>query len=50
MDVWVIMGNDYPDAVVASEEAADAYCANKKAGRPDGRIYWRAYKFTMETK
>lgn len=53
MRVWVIMGNDYPDAVFASEEAANAYVETKKAepasqGQFSPRIYWRAYDFQLQ--
>lgn len=53
MKVWVIMGNDYPDAVALSEERADAYIKRKQEEelirqRLSGsrqKIYWRLYEF-----
>lgn len=53
MRVWVIMGNDYPDAVFDNEAAANTFIEINKAQdkiRFDGaytRIYWRAYTFEM---
>lgn len=52
MKVWVIMGNDFPDAVFSSEKAADKHVEKMKAEtdkRPGGtpRIYWRSYEFTL---
>jgi hypothetical protein len=55
MKVWVIMGNDFPDAVFDSEEAAQRYCTTKmndpanmrKHGTP--RIYWRYYEFKLQS-
>lgn len=54
MKVWVIMGNDFPDAVRLTKAEADAYVAEKQAedaaSRPAGyaaRIYWRAYEFDL---
>jgi hypothetical protein len=51
MKVFVIMGNDFPDCVFASEEAAEKFIEQKKAEydksalRP--RIYWRFYEFEV---
>jgi hypothetical protein len=54
MRAWVIMGNDYPDAVFLSAAEADAYVAAAKreqeAMRDDDcrkRIYWRHYEFEI---
>jgi len=53
MKVWVIMGNDYPDSVFASEAAAEKYVNERKAEdnpTKDGlcrRIYWRAYEYEV---
>jgi len=43
------MGNDYPDAVFASEKEAEAHIKRKKkADKINGaRIYWRAYPFPL---
>lgn len=56
MKVWVIMGNDYPDAVRLTEVSANKYIEQKKkqelseqcAGYK-AHIYWRAYEFEAET-
>lgn len=49
--VWVVMSNDYPDAVFDSEAAAAAYVAAKEAvaaERPRGlRVRWRSYEFAL---
>jgi hypothetical protein len=63
MDVWVVMGNDYPDAVFSTEKAAEDYCAERarsamwrraknKAGIEYAGhvVHWRSYKFTMDAK
>lgn len=47
MKVWVIMSNDYPDSVFATERLAEEYVKSQKAKREDMRIYWRAYEFTV---
>ena len=48
MKVWVIMGNDYPEAVCNTEEGANkriAECKKEQTGRygPRAVIYWRSY-------
>lgn len=55
IQVWVIMGNDYPDAVFSNEAAARVYCEQKTKEndkdmvRGDSRkIYWRAYDFVLD--
>lgn len=52
--VYVIMGNDYPDCVLADKDAADEYVAYKKdmekINQRKGRktpIYWRHYEFKL---
>lgn len=50
--VWVVMGNDYPDAVFTTEAAAKAYCEEQKKkslypGTSTPRIYWRTYEFEL---
>lgn len=62
MKVFVVMGNDYPDAVFTSNEAAEAYCCAKRSddvlAQPKGgmmhgsvpRIYWRVYAFDLREK
>lgn len=53
MRVWVVMGNDYPDAVFDNEVAANEYIRKArtidkvKFGDTYTRIYWRAYTFEM---
>lgn len=53
MKVWVVMGNDYPNAVFDTEKAANTYCAVKKeepaSNHASGgiRIYWRSYAFEV---
>jgi hypothetical protein len=57
MKVWVIMGNDYPDAVRLTKRAADRYVERMKAENrkslyagSGGKIYWRHYEFTVPMK
>ena len=52
MKVYVIMGNDYPDAVFSSREVAEKFVAEKKKERKDGLtpIYWRLYEFEMDAR
>jgi hypothetical protein len=53
--VWVLMGNDYPEAVYSSEAKAEAAISEhkekvKKLNHKYGdapRIYWRTYGFTV---
>lgn len=52
MKVWVVMGNDYPDSVFATEAAAETYVAEKKKEKTEqlfghARIHWRAYEFEV---
>jgi hypothetical protein len=48
--VFVVMGNDYPDAVFSTLELAEAYCEKQRrqqreASRP---VYWRPYPFVVD--
>lgn len=52
MQVYVVMGNDFPDAVFDSEAAAEAYCeiqrmADKRAAAA-ATVYWRVYEFELQ--
>ena len=49
MKVYVVMGNDFPDAVYAKEADARAYCEfRKQKDTEEGRrIYWRVYEFEV---
>lgn len=54
MKIWVVMGNDFPDAVFDTEAGAKQYCKDKrdanKAHRekmPGPTIYWRSYEFDL---
>lgn len=51
--VYVIMDNDFPDAVVSRESAAEEYVEARiavdkamKVGLP--RIHWRWYEFELD--
>lgn len=51
MKAYVVMGNDYPDKVLLSEEVAEKYCAEQKAIPTQTgtmRIYWRHYEFDLD--
>jgi hypothetical protein len=54
MKVYVIMGNDYPDAVFRRKDEAEAYVTLKKKEDEDnqrqghGKIYWRVYDFDLQ--
>lgn len=52
MKVFVVMGNDYPDAVFKKERKAEEYCQSKRrahldAGSTGMRIHWRVYEFEL---
>lgn len=48
MKVFVVMGNDFPDSVWDTEEAAEKYCeAQRNDKNYSPRIYWRVYEFTV---
>lgn len=49
MTVYVVMSNDYPDAVFAHEADAEAYVTKRNAENVVGksRIYWRYYPFVV---
>ncbi len=51
--VYVVMGNDYPDAVFTTASAAELYCARKRA-EPESmhdsgatKIYWNWYSLEL---
>ena len=49
MSVYVVMGNDFPDAVFDNEAAAEAYCEARRAQNAESgtRVYWRFYVFPL---
>jgi hypothetical protein len=54
--VWVVMGNDYPDSVWTSEEAANARIAREKAEdlkkwpQLAGQgLFWRVFEFEVQS-
>lgn len=51
MTVYVVMSNDFPDCVFASEKEADNYCNAKmdeqKKPHQSPRIYYRYYAFKV---
>ncbi len=54
MKVFVVMSNDYPDAVFAEKSAAEAYVKaemtnpkNRHERSDVPRIYYRAYEFEL---
>jgi len=53
---WVVMGNDYPAGVFASEAAADEFILFQKwwyqvqSDYQRAHIHWRHYEFTLETE
>lgn len=57
MRVYVVMGNDYPDAVFTTEALADEYCrqaaanvgALRVAGLGGPKIHWRYYDFELHS-
>lgn len=55
MNVWVIMGNDYPEAAFSKEVDAKAYCLHQTEANAidmqqgtSRKIYYRAYPFTLD--
>lgn len=52
MTVWVLMGNDSPEAVYSDKAKADAEVERLKGeeakkGRNQAKIYWRLYEFDL---
>ena len=52
-EVFVVMGNDFPDAVFSTAKAAEEYCAQQRkleqAQKPFARkVYWRVYPFKLD--
>lgn len=53
---WVVMGNDYPAGVFASERAADDFILFQRwwhSIKPDfgtHHVRWRHYEFTLDTE
>jgi hypothetical protein len=53
--MYVVMGNDFPDAVFDKLEAAEAYCVEKRKEGPfnpsgSPRVYWRVYDFYLNNE
>ena len=50
MKVYVVMGNDYPDAVFKLEQDAEKFCSDEKKERGEQKpgIYWRTYEFELK--
>lgn len=48
--VYIVMGNDFPDAVFRTEEGAEKYCHEKPKidAASNRRIYWRWYEFEVK--
>lgn len=46
MEVYVVMGNDFPDSVFADKITAERYCEEKRIDH-EPRIYWRVYEFEV---
>lgn len=48
--VFVVMGNDYPDAVFAKWVDASTYCdqQNQKPIEDARKIHWRVYSFDLQ--
>jgi hypothetical protein len=50
MKYWVLMGNDFPEAIICGTEAeAEAYRDKIKARESNPRIHWRLYSFDLIT-
>lgn len=49
--VYVVMGNDFPEAVLSTEQAADKFIKKMKGKPGDARqafrIHWRYYSFQL---
>ena len=51
--VYVVMSNDFPDAVFSDERKADAYVEKKRQERKPGfgrPIFWRWYDFHLDAE
>lgn len=50
MKVYVVMGNDYPEAVFVEELTALQYCKKRDAENKKGvaRIHWAYYEFELQ--
>lgn len=54
MQLYVIMGNDFPAGVMDDPHDADALCKARMAAQREGlkpwespRVYWRFYAFVL---
>lgn len=47
MTVYVIMGNDYPEAVFSLYSDAAAFIEEKKKANTELKIHWRSYAFNL---
>lgn len=48
--VYVVMGNDFPECVFATKQAAEAFCKKKRLeqkAQNGPHIYWRVYEFKL---
>jgi hypothetical protein len=46
--VYVIMGNDFPEAVFTMYKDAAAFVDRKLRANPDLNIRWRSYQFKLD--
>jgi len=51
-NVYVVMGNDFPEAVFSSDADAQAFCEKIRDVPPahkfGPRIHWRVYNFVLD--
>lgn len=49
MKVYVIMRNDFPEAVFSEYDEAERFCVKKLSEHTGGlNVYWSVYTFTMD--
>lgn len=51
MRVYVIMTNDFPEAVYSDKATAEAICKKQNSIKPEPgfrKVYWRVYEFELK--
>lgn len=50
--VFIVMGNDFPDAVFSTKAAAENYCTERRKAKLRGTptIHWCVYEYVLDDK
>jgi len=48
MKIYVVMGNDFPEAIFSEKDAAERFCKRQPTLCGGSRVYWNVYDFTLD--